>query len=165
MLARNIGPLTLALAVATARVGHAQERDLPPAVAIRFPPMMRSANVEGTVDIAVRVDSAGRPLRETTRIISATHELFAQAAKNGVARWAIGPYERAVWLRGDTLVVMAEFLFADSKQCPPSVLNNFRGTIPPLPPAREALSWDGTARRIRVRITSCHETRMMESIP
>lgn len=165
MAAWNLLSLAIACLAVTAEVSHAQDAAGFPAAAVGYPPMMRGANVEGDASVAVVVDGTGRPIRGTARTISATHELFAQAVKSGVARWALGPRERATWLRGDTLVVVVAFRFWEAAECPPAVRTNFRGVIPPLAPARETLAWDEATRSLRIRLVSCHESRMVESVP
>lgn len=156
--------MTPVLLLCSAHIAQTQEAGTTlPAVAMRFPGMMRHADVEGTAIITVRIDSLGRPVPGTTRTISAGHELFALAARNGVARWALGPRERRAWLQQDTLRVIADFRFVESGECPPTLVVNFRGELP-LPDARESLAWDDRARGVRVRVTSCHATRRVDVV-
>lgn len=66
---------------------------------VRYPAMLRSANVGGEVEIELFVDVDGRPIWERSRVVRASHDLFRNSVRTTMTRWAFTPPmidERAV---------------------------------------------------------------------
>ena len=53
-----------------------------------YPPVLRSASVEGVVRFSVRVDASGRPDSGTFRVHASDHPLFTLSARRAAASWA-----------------------------------------------------------------------------
>lgn len=59
----------------------------------RYPEALRSANVEGVVSVRFIVDTLGRAEPGSVRIVSTTHELFAESVKKMIPAWRFYPAE------------------------------------------------------------------------
>jgi periplasmic protein TonB len=58
-----------------------------------YPPMLQSANVEGSVLVQFVVDTTGRVDASTIKVLQSTHDLFAQSVKNVLPRMRFYPAE------------------------------------------------------------------------
>jgi protein TonB len=65
----------------------------PAAGSLRYPDMLKSANVEGEVLAQFVVDTTGRVDMNTFKILKATHDLFAQSVKQAVQGARYSPAE------------------------------------------------------------------------
>ena len=96
-----------------------KSRDTVPVFPVRYPDLMRSANVEGVVILDLALDSLGRYDAHRSHIVSETHALFTLAVKAGIdsaARTPIYGARRFLGVRRDTF---AFILHRDSTQlCP-----------------------------------------------
>lgn len=63
------------------------------AVAPRYPELLRSAGVEGTVTVQFVVDTLGRAEMDSFKVLSVTHELFGNAVRAAVAKSRFFPAE------------------------------------------------------------------------
>ena len=61
----------------------------------RYPAMLLQANVSGVVRVAFVIDSAGRILTPSLRVLHARHDLFAMSVKNALRSWQFTPAEEA----------------------------------------------------------------------
>ena len=61
----------------------------------KYPPMLRSANVEGAVLVQFVVDTLGRVDSTTVHVLKSTHDLFTNAVKDVVFRYKFRPAELA----------------------------------------------------------------------
>jgi TonB family protein len=61
----------------------------------RYPAMLRQANVSGVVRVAFVIDSAGRILTPSLRVLHTRHDLFAVSVKNALRSWRFTPAEEA----------------------------------------------------------------------
>lgn len=59
----------------------------------QYPPMLRSANVEGEVLAQFVVDTAGRVDMSTFHVLKSTHDLFTQAVKDVLPQLKFSPAE------------------------------------------------------------------------
>ena len=76
--------LLAAAGCSTARHGGVRHRQTVPI----YPPVLRSASIEGVVRFSVRVDPSGRPDPGTFRVHASDHPLFTLAARRAAASWA-----------------------------------------------------------------------------
>ena len=58
-----------------------------------YPSMLRSANIEGTVDVMFIVDTAGRVEPASIKVMQATHDLFVQAVRRALRESRYEPAE------------------------------------------------------------------------
>ena len=63
-------------------------------VSVRFPSMMLAAHVGGRAHLTATIDSGGRLIRDSLRVVDANHALFANAAKEAMIRFAYEPARR-----------------------------------------------------------------------
>jgi TonB family protein len=59
----------------------------------RYPAMLHSANIEGTVLAQFVVDTTGRVVPSTFKVVASSHELFTQAVRNILAELRYTPAE------------------------------------------------------------------------
>jgi len=59
----------------------------------KYPPMLHSANVEGSVLVQFEVDTLGRVDSTTFHVLKSTHDLFTSAVKDVVFRYRFTPAE------------------------------------------------------------------------
>lgn len=69
----------------------------------RFPDMLRSARVGGIVRARVVVDSTGRVVPASFKVLHSDHELFTMSLRNALARWRFVPARRADRAVPDTI--------------------------------------------------------------
>jgi TonB family protein len=62
-------------------------------VLARYPEMLRQASIEGSAVVQFWVDTTGRAVPGSARVLSSTHEMFAQAALAVVPRTRFSPGE------------------------------------------------------------------------
>lgn len=62
-------------------------------VALRYPTMLQSAGISGEVTMQYVVDTLGTVEKGSVRVVSATHPLFAQAARDALVRMRFSPAE------------------------------------------------------------------------
>ena len=60
---------------------------------LRYPDMLRSANVEGEVLVQFVVDTTGRADLNTFKVLKSSHDLFTNAVKNALAQMRFYPAE------------------------------------------------------------------------
>ena len=60
-------------------------------VAPRYPDLLRSANVEGTVVAELSVDEGGAVDMGSVRFVQSSHDLFTNAVKSAIRRWRFVP--------------------------------------------------------------------------
>ena len=70
-----------------------QVQQIPGTGNLRYPDMLRSANVEGEVLAQFVVDADGRYEAGTFKVLKSTHELFTQAVKNALPNMRFYPAE------------------------------------------------------------------------
>jgi biopolymer transport protein ExbD len=66
-------------------------RRLPDGVALHYPDMLRASKTNGEVLAQFVVDTSGRPLPETFKVLRTTHDLFAQAVKDALPNMRFSP--------------------------------------------------------------------------
>jgi len=79
----------------------------------QYPDILRQAGVEGEALVSFEVDSTGRAVPSTFKVIRTTHELFATAVKNALPRMRFIPAE--VGARKVRQLVQQPFSFAITK--------------------------------------------------
>ena len=93
---------------------------------VRYPDLMRSANVQGVVILDVAVDSLGRYDRPRSRVVSETHAIFTLAVRAAIDSAARAPAiygdGRFVGTRRDTF---AFILHRDSTQACPQATDHW----------------------------------------
>jgi len=57
----------------------------------RYPDMLRSAGVEGSVVVEVSTDANGIPDTSSMRVVASTHDLFAASVRQALAKWHLSP--------------------------------------------------------------------------
>lgn len=112
-----------------------------PVFPVRYPDLMRSANVEGVVILDLALDSIGRYDAHRSRVVSETHALFSLAVRAGIdsaARMrATSGAGRFVAIRRDTF---AFILRRDSTQaCPKPTEHRTPVCATATPPPRRSL--------------------------
>ena len=60
----------------------------------RFPDILRSARVGGTVRASIVIDTGGHVVPGSLRVIHASHELFTMSLRNALAGWRFAPAHR-----------------------------------------------------------------------
>lgn len=137
---------------------HVAERPVPlntpVMVAATYPDLLRTANIEGCAKMRFLLDSAGRPIPESVRILGATHDGFAFALRHSARRWRFSVAESGDdGRRRDTITVDARFVLEDGPTCPhppPCANAPIR-----LPPPTERIEGHRGSREIRILIASC----------
>jgi len=90
-----------------------QVQQIPGPGAVRYPDMLRSANVEGEVLAQFVVDTTGRAEMSTFKVLKSSHDLFTAAVKNALPQMKFYPAE--VGGRKVKQVVQQPFTFSLSK--------------------------------------------------
>ena len=66
-------------------------RRLPDGVTLHYPDVLRASKTNGEVLAQFVVDTSGRPLPETFKVLRTTHDLFAQAVKDALPEMRFAP--------------------------------------------------------------------------
>ena len=84
---RTVGSEIAANALPTRREARNQQGNPAP----RYPDMLRSAGVEGSVVVEVSTDENGIPDTSSMRVVATTHDLFAASVRQALAKWHLSP--------------------------------------------------------------------------
>jgi len=68
-----------------------QAKLLPGAPSPRYPDMLRSAHIEGSVLAQFVVDTTGRPIMDTFKVLKSDHDLFTNAVRNSLPMMRFAP--------------------------------------------------------------------------
>ena len=101
---------------------------LPPRAAVRsqqgnpaprYPEILRSAGVEGSVVVEVSTDENGIPDTSSMRVVATTHDLFAASVRQALAKWHLSPRAN---VRLPFLFVMSNKSGSDMASVPPGTV-------------------------------------------
>jgi len=84
---RSMGSEIAANAIPARREAQNQQGNPAP----RYPDMLRSAGVEGSVVVEVSTDENGIPDTSAMRVVASTHDLFAASVRQALAKWHLSP--------------------------------------------------------------------------
>jgi len=104
---------------ATALPAHRESRNQQGNPAPRYPDMLRSAGVEGSVVVEVSTDENGIPDTSSMRVMAATHDLFAASVRQALAKWHLSPRAN---VRLPFLFVMSNKSATDMASVPPGTV-------------------------------------------
>lgn len=112
---KTVGSEIAANAVPTPREGRSQQGNPAP----RYPEILRSAGVEGSVVIEVSTDENGIPDTSSMRVVATTHDLFAASVRQALAKWHLSPRAN---VRLPFLFVMSNKSATDLASVPPGTV-------------------------------------------
>ena len=125
-----------------------------------FPLLMRQAGDTGTAELRVIVDSSGRVVPGSVRVLRAPHQLFAASIGQSVTQWTFAARRQDGKAMTDSLDVEARFSFMDDPRCPrPPSCTNRRMRIPP---AQVIVHRDSLPRLVMVDVRSCPDYALSE---
>lgn len=84
----------------------------------RYPSILRSASLDGTVEVAVPVSAEGR-VESRPRVVQSSHELFTAAVWRAVAGWRFRPAAVGRAVRADTVHLRFTFVLDTARRCGP----------------------------------------------
>ena len=120
-----------------------------------YPTMLRTANVEGEVRLAVPVSAAGVPESSRARVLFSTHEFFTQSVRPAVATWRFESARRRDRVASDTVIVAFAFRIREGPPCPPPPRDWLPGEPRPAQPTLPPPVVDFEASRLRGRVLAC----------
>jgi TonB family protein len=112
---RGVGSEIAATALPVRRERRNQQGNPAP----RYPDLLRSAGIEGSVVVDVSTDENGSPEMSSLRVIGTTHDLFTASVRDALAKWHLSPRAN---VRLPFLFVMSNKSAADMASIPPGTV-------------------------------------------